>query len=213
MAAVREGSWTEGFESPSKCKSLLARRCLSTDVFSVSVGMGLCFSERGSPKKAFFELVPPSHRLEVQKGRARAGAGRVMFVRLGLLWLAALALSLACCFFLGSLHRPGAPPRPFTQRALLRSDLSRYGSHSQLQIAAALFCSLVLATWAAAEAPRLNASIAKCSYRRRRRPRSTQSEDFRHPPTFCRIQLHKGTCHGSRRWRSAGQTQPSWVCA
>eukprot|EP00439_Symbiodinium_sp_Y106_P061597 s887_g9.t1 len=68
----------------------------------------------------------------VQKGRARAGAGRVMFVRLGLLWLAALALSLACCFFLGSLHR--------------------YGSHSQLQIAAALFCSLVLATWAAAEA-------------------------------------------------------------
>ena len=53
VAAVREGSWTEGFESPSKCKSLLARRCLSTDVFSVSVGMGLCFSERGSPKKAF----------------------------------------------------------------------------------------------------------------------------------------------------------------
>ena len=107
-----------------------------------------------------------------------------MFVRLGLLWLAALALSLACCFFLGSLHRPGAPPRPFTQRALLGSDLSRYGSHSQLQIAAALFCSLVLATWAAAEAPRLNASIAKCSYRRRRRPRSTQSEDFRHPSYF-----------------------------
>ncbi|CAE7363288.1 RWA1 [Symbiodinium sp. KB8] len=29
---------------------------------------------------------------------------------------------------------------------------ARYGSHSQLQIAAALFCSLVLATWAAAEA-------------------------------------------------------------
>ena len=164
-------------------------------------------------QEGFFELVPPSHRLEVQKGRARAGPGRVMFVRLGLLWLAALALSLACCFFLGSLHRPGAPPRPFTQRALLGSDLSRYGSHSQLQIAAALFCSLVLATWAAAEAPRLNASIAKCSYRRRRRPRSTESEDFRHPPTFCRIQLHKGTCHGSRRWRSAGQTQPSWVCA
>ena len=37
-----------------------------------------------------------------------------------------------------------------------RSVLSfcRYGSHSQLQIAAALFCSLVLATWAAAEAAR-----------------------------------------------------------
>ena len=30
---------------------------------------------------------------------------------------------------------------------------SRYGEHSQLQIAAGLFCSLVLATWASAEVP------------------------------------------------------------
>ena len=33
--------------------------------------------------------------------------------------------------------------------------LQRYGDHSQLQIAAALFCSFILATWAAAEVPRL----------------------------------------------------------
>eukprot|EP00435_Cladocopium_sp_Y103_P020417 s890_g5.t1 len=47
-------------------------------------------------------------------------------------WLLSLSASLTCCLKLGSLHM--------------------YGDHSQLQIAAAIACSLILATWAVAEA-------------------------------------------------------------
>ncbi|CAJ1390495.1 unnamed protein product [Effrenium voratum] len=48
------------------------------------------------------------------------------------LWPASLVACLACCQQLGSFHA--------------------YGKHSQLQVAAAIACSLILATWALAEA-------------------------------------------------------------
>ena len=35
--------------------------------------------------------------------------------------------------------------------------MARYGEHSQLQVAAAIACSIILATWAVAEVPGVHA--------------------------------------------------------